>query len=1036
MKYLKYLISMPFTGVLLLVFATAIGVATFIENDFGPTGSQAVVYKALWFEILLLLLVVNMIGVIFLHKLYAREKWPNLTFHVAFIVILIGAGITRFFGIEGIMHIREGETANSFVSDETYISSTILAGEDKESFQKKVLFSPIKRSKFSKTVTAGGRKVHYQLKSYIHNATQIVENDPEHGVPVITVVTAGRNGRENKYLTRGNTINVMGIQIGFDVEDETAVRFTLDQDGGLMFKSPKLVKTLSMDTQAEGTIPADSMITAPFRHLLTIEAVNFVIASFNPTGTVKIVSAPAEQGTVTLDAVVMGVESGENYEEIVLFGGKGQVGRAQFIQLGNLNLSLSYGALRMDVPFAVQLRDFELERYPGSESPSSYASEVTVLDGETHFPFRIYMNNILSYKGYRFYQSSYDKDEGGTVLSVNRDKPGTYVTYFGYFMLAVGLIWVFFAKDTRFAQLSHKIDAIHAKREKLTGILVGLLMLSSFTSVAQSPLVAPIEQANEFGTLVYQTNDGRMAPLNTLASDLLRKIYKQTTFDSLSAEQVMLGMMSDPMAWQQVKMITVKEKEVKALLDLSDEKYVSFADFFNDRGAYKLKAEVNAAYNKKPGQRSILDKELLKVDERVNVCYLIYQGYLLKIFPVPNDTTHHHWVTPVDEDLHGMTGNDSSFVRNAALEYLRSIKENNLEQADYILDGIKLYQNKYGAAVMPGEGKLNLEIKFNSWDIFKRLYSYYMLIGFVLFILLFIKILNPRAQLKYLVGATVILILIGFIIHTAGLALRWYLSGHAPWSNGYESMIYIAWTVLLAGFAFRRKSIMTLSVTAILGGIVLWVANMSWMDPEITNLVPVLKSYWLTIHVATIVASYGFLGLGALLAFANLLTMILQKEKNKLRLGLSIKELTYVIEMSLIVGIVLLTIGNFLGGIWANESWGRYWGWDPKETWAMATIIFYAFVLHMRLIPGLQSTFTFNFAALIAYASVLMTYFGVNFYLSGLHSYAAGDPVPIPTFVYYAVAIIAVVSVAAYYNINRLKTQQAVNAVEQAEEDI
>ena len=1033
MKYLKYLVSMSFTGVLLLVFAVSIGTATFIENDFGPVGSQAVVYKALWFELLLLWLTINMITTVFTNKLYLKEKWPNLTFHLAFIIILIGAGITRFFGVEGIMHIREGESSSSIVSDATYISATILAGEEKESFNKKVLFTPVKKSRFSQNVSIGNNEAKLKLISFIQNATQIVENDPENGVPTITLVIAGRNGRENKYLTQGNSINVRGIRVGFDVEDGSALQF-VHTDEGLKFMSSQVIKTLSMDTRLEGQIEADSVVDAPFRHLLTIGETNFVLGAFNPTGTVKIVSAPTEQGAASLDAVVMSVEAGNTYEELILFGGRGIVGNPQFVQMGELNLKLAYGAIRMDVPFAVQLRDFELERYPGSDSPSSYASEVTVLDGETHFPFRIYMNNILSYKGYRLYQSSYDKDEKGTILSVNKDRAGTYVTYFGYLMLAIGLIWVLFSKDTRFAQLSRLIDSIHHKREKMVSILIGLFVLTAVAANAQAPQPVPLDQAAKVGRLVYQTNDGRMAPLNTLANDLLRKVYKQTTFEGQTADQVMLGMMSDPYAWQQVKMIEVKAKEVKKLLGMGDEKYMSFTDFFAEgTGVYRLKDEVNAAYTKQPAQRGTIDKELIKVDERVNICYLIYQGYLLKIFPVPGDTTHNHWVTPVDDDLHGMHGNDSSFVRNAALEYMRSIKENNLEQANYILDGIKLYQSKYGSAVMPSENKLDLEIKFNSWNIFKRLYSFYMLTGFILLILLFIRILNTRVKLRMIVGGTVILIFLGFLVHTSGLIIRWYISGHEPWSNGYESMIYIAWTGLLAGFVFRKKSIMTLAVTAILGGIILWVANMSWMDPEITNLVPVLKSYWLTIHVATIVASYGFLGLGALLAFTNLLTMIMQTEKNKLRLGLSIKELTYVIEMTLVVGLILLTIGNFLGGIWANESWGRYWGWDPKETWAMATIIFYAFVLHMRLIPGLKSTFTFNFASLIAFASVLMTYFGVNFYLSGLHSYAAGDPVPIPTFVYYTLAVVAIVSTWAYFNANRLKTQQVVSEAEQAD---
>lgn len=213
---------------------------------------------------------------------------------------------------------------------------------------------------------------------------------------------------------------------------------------------------------------------------------------------------------------------------------------------------------------------------------------------------------------------------------------------------------------------------------------------------------------------------------------------------------------------------------------------------------------------------------------------------------------------------------------------------------------------------------------------------------------------------------------------------------------------------------------MTLAVTAILSGIILFVAHLSFLDPQITNLVPVLKSYWLTIHVATITASYGFFALGALLAFVNLVTMIFKTPENNLRLSLSIKELTYVIEMTLTIGLMLLTIGNFLGGVWANESWGRYWGWDPKETWALASIVFYAFVIHMRFIPGMQSLFTFNFASLITFASIIMTFFGVNYYLSGLHSYAAGDPLPIPTFVYYTIAVVAIISLMAYWNNNRL----------------
>ena len=232
-----------------------------------------------------------------------------------------------------------------------------------------------------------------------------------------------------------------------------------------------------------------------------------------------------------------------------------------------------------------------------------------------------------------------------------------------------------------------------------------------------------------------------------------------------------------------------------------------------------------------------------------------------------------------------------------------------------------------------------------------------------------------------------------FAIHTAGLILRWYISGHAPWSDAYESMIYVAWATMFFGLAFGRKSDLTIASTAFVTAMILMVAHWNWMDPAIANLQPVLNSYWLMIHVAVIVASYGPFTLGMILGVVCLLLMIFTNSKNKKKIDLNIKELTIINEMALTVGLVMLTIGNFLGGMWANESWGRYWGWDPKETWALISIMVYAFVIHMRLVPGLRGKFAFNLSAIIAYGSILMTYFGVNFYLSGLHSYASGDQI-------------------------------------------
>ena len=293
--------------------------------------------------------------------------------------------------------------------------------------------------------------------------------------------------------------------------------------------------------------------------------------------------------------------------------------------------------------------------------------------------------------------------------------------------------------------------------------------------------------------------------------------------------------------------------------------------------------------------------------------------------------------------------------------------------------------------------------------------NYYVGIGFLLLLMQFIQIFVPKFNLKWPIRIGVILFVVMFISHGLGLGMRWYLSGHAPWSNGYEAVVFISFITVLAGALFYKQSKVVLGATGILAWLMLFVAHMNQMDPEITNLVPVLKSYWLMIHVAVITGSYGFLGLGAILGLMILVMNLFITRKNRKRLTLISKELTNVSEMTITIGLFMLTIGTFLGGVWANESWGRYWGWDAKETWALASVLIYAIVLHVRFIPGLKSQFAFNVASLWAYGSIIMTFFGVNYYLSGLHSYAQGDPMPIPGWVPITIWILAALTLVSYF---------------------
>jgi cytochrome c-type biogenesis protein CcsB len=402
----------------------------------------------------------------------------------------------------------------------------------------------------------------------------------------------------------------------------------------------------------------------------------------------------------------------------------------------------------------------------------------------------------------------------------------------------------------------------------------------------------------------------------------------------------------------------------------------------------------------------------MKIDERLNIIYMIYKGDFMKLFPLRDGT--HDWGTPQDALKKATNKEDSLYLGGIIPVLSHALETNNIASVRQVTESINGYQVRFSQYSLPSKSKTGAELLYYRLGIFERLFPFYATIGLIMLIGLITMVIRGQKGTSMFVRVLGWLLFAGFLFHTLGLGLRWYIAGHAPMSNGYESMIFISWATLLAGFIFSRKSAFALSATAVLASMTLMVAHLSFMDPEITNLVPVLKSYWLTLHVSVITGSYGFLGLGAILGLITLILISLSNDKNRERISNTIDELTVINFKTLTLGLYFLTIGTFLGAVWANESWGRYWGWDPKETWSLITIIIYSIVIHSRKIPGMKDIFTFNLISLFAFSSVLMTYFGVNYYLSGMHSYASGDPIPVPSFVYIAVIALAALSLLAY----------------------
>ena len=1037
-KIFNLLFSTRLTGMLFIVFAIAMAVGTFLDagQDTSPTPySRTLIFNALWFELIMLFFIINFTGNIFKYNLLSLKKWPVLLLHFSWIFIILGAFITRYHGFEGVMSIREGETENSFISEKTYVK-IYIDGEyaidgitQRRAIEEAVDFSPRLNNKFSINTSYDDKKINIELVDFIQGAEKDIIPDIN-GEEYLKIVEAGDGVPHNHFLKMGEVQSLHNVLYALNKPTKGAVNITYTDNAELFIESPFEGEYLIMASGTNGILEKDKkqVLNLRSRYLIGNQAIVF------PKNVVKGVFDIVQKPEILKsdeDGIALKISSNGDEKIIKVLGGKGINSPFEEFDIDGLNFNIRYGAKVYDLPFSIKLNDFIADKYPGSEtSYSSFASEVTVID-EKPFDFRIFMNNILNHKGYRFFQSSFDPDEKGTVLSVNKDALGTFVTYLGYILLYIGLMAIMFARFTRFDFLRNQILKIKKQKQRLALILVFLTSVNLFSQSNDNHLhaktdveiidsilgknIVPKHEALKFGNIVIQDLSGRMMPVNTFASEFLRKLSKKDHYGEFDANQVFLSIQESPLLWYNVPVIYLKIKKGDSIRSIiganKSQKLVPLVNFFTERGEYKLAPYLEDAY--KAQVPTGYQKEFKETDQRVNLLYNIIEGNSLKFFPVPNDEND-KWISPKENIEDPSLVKDSlysNFINTGFKTYLYMLNEdkimNDFSQSSNVLQGILSAQYKFGGDVMLSAEKIEAEVLYNKHDIFKKLFSWYLYAGTLLFIVLVTQIFRNNNIINLSIKILKAVIIFLFILHTFGLIWRWYISGHAPWSDAYESMIYVAWATMFFGLAFGRKSDLTLASTTFIVSMILMIAHWSWMDPAIANLQPVLDSYWLMIHVAVIVGSYGPFALSMILGFVSLFLMILTNSSNKSIMKLNIKELTLINEMSLTVGLVMLTIGNFLGGMWANESWGRYWGWDPKETWALISIMVYAFVLHMRLIPGLKSRFVYSIASILSFASILMTYFGVNFYLAGLHSYAKDDQQI--SFLYSGIAFLVVV---------------------------
>lgn len=1031
MKYLTWLAdklcSSKAASLYMLLFAIAIGVATFVENDFGTSSAQDLIFRTWWFELLLVLFGLSILVNIYRFRMIQQRKWAALTFHAAIIIILLGAGVTRYFGYEGIMHIREGSASSDFLTAETYLNFKVLYHEKTYSFAEKVYFSSLGKNKFDKQYQIGNKIIQVKLKDFIPNPVEEMTDSPD-GLAMLKVVIGGMNGREEYHVKYGDQVNLSGTKINFGNPEMPGYVNISMQNDSLYFKVDRPITQMVMATQKLDTIAPGELRPLRTRSLYNMGNSNFVIAEFARSAVLNTTSKDIKVKSESIVGLKLDVEMDGQHHELMLTGRKGSEGEYKTIESAESTIGIAYGSKRIELPFSLYLKDFIMDKYPGTENPSSYTSEVTLTDPvkDVKMDKRIFMNNILDYQGYRFFQSSFDQDELGTYLSVNHDFIGTWLSYIGYILLTIGLLFVFFQPNTRFAYLTKKLKEIQ------NSSMLILLWISVFSAVpvmgfsnseiTQPAVLVSAEHANKLGELLVQDFKGRFEPINTLASEVVRKLSKKSELYGLSENQIYISMMLDPETWENVPIIqSGNHPEVLKILGIKAG-LTSYRNFFNEEGEYKLKEFIRAAQVMNPKDHGTFEKAIIKLDEKVNIANMVFSTQLFKVFPIKGDPNN-TWISPTDISNPKTPEALSIFIKEFVTTYFAELKSSsetrNWTIPDEMLTKLTTYQESISGSILPAKQKVTTEIWLNRLNIFSNLRNIYALLGLCFLFIFLYSVFNHKVNINRISKIGFYTLLGFFVMHTLGLLMRWYVSGHAPWSNGYESMIYIAWTTTLAGLIFSRTSLGGLAATCVLSTIILLVAGMSWLDPEITPLVPVLNSYWLTIHVSMEAGSYGFLLLGAVIGMLNLVLFILTTDNNKIKIKRSIEELTIISEITITGGLIMLSIGTYLGGVWANESWGRYWGWDAKETWALVSILVYAFILHMRFIPALKSVYAYNFASLFGFATVIMTYYGVNYYLSGLHSYAAGDPVPLPVEVYYTLIALIILSILSFINFRR-----------------
>lgn len=634
------------------------------------------------------------------------------------------------------------------------------------------------------------------------------------------------------------------------------------------------------------------------------------------------------------------------------------------------------------LPFSITLNQFEIIYYKGTLAPMDFISHISVADKDCHRQIqgKVSMNHVFSYQHYRFYQSGYSEDNEGSVFSVSHDPYGIGITYAGYTLLLLSTVFFFFSPQSRFRQLL-KSPLLHRSLTVILLLFAFSLNSNFLKANSPSPKVLPREVAEHFGDL-YILYNNRICPLQTFARDFTIKLYGSSSYKGLTPEEVLTGWLFYYDSWKNEPIIRIKSNEARKLLEIEGN-YARLKDYISTINEYKLEKMMNHI---RSGEQVTDKRGIEEADEKFNIINLVCTGAMMKIFPCRNIAGKTlEWYSQSDQLPQDMDNDKWVFIRKSMSYVNEMIVMKKYNDACLLLEKIKKYQQKECDGLLPADNKFKAEKIYNQFDYSKSVAMACICIGLICFIYYCHCMASQKRTSRKAIIILNILLWIVFTYLSAAICLRGYVSNHLPLSNGFETMQFMAWCTLLLTFLLQRKFAMLLPFGFLLCGLTLMVSMLGESNPQITQLMPVLQSPLLSIHVVVIMIAYSLL---AFIMLNGVTAVILHQSQKECKE--QIERLQIISQIILYPAIFLLAIGIFIGAVWANVSWGRYWGWDPKEVWALITMLVYALALHPRSLPWFHRTMFFHVFCITAFITVLITYFGVNFLLGGMHSYANG----------------------------------------------